>query len=297
MAPTKMVTGEYMNKPLLWLMLVCILSVVVILGLVAGAFTESIQRALTLPQAQAMGMNSMAPVKTVVPTVPTPSGATTTPTTGTMNGTGNSAGNGTGNGMGTGTATILAQDTFQRTDQSLWGAASDGRNWAGDANTLAAFSVTGMMGQIANGNGGLNAIIGSASSDAEVLVQGTINHYNGASINLGVVVRWSDTNNWYKLLIDANTLSIIKRVNGVSSTLAAIPFHAQDNMTYTLRFRAIGAMLSGKAWASNTTEPTNWMLLTNDTTLTTGQAGIRVLVQPTTVVRIAMFQATTATMM
>ena len=282
-----------MNKPLLWLMLVCVLTIVVILGLVAGAFTESIQRALTLPQAQAIGMSGMAPVKSVAPIKPT----VPTPTTGTMNGTGNSTGNGTGTNMGTGSATILAQDTFQRTNQPLWGAASDGRNWEGDANALAAFSVTGTMGQIANGNGGLNAVIGEASSDAEVLVQGTIDHYNGASVNLGVVLRWSDTNNWYKLLIDANTLSIIKRVNGVSSTLASIPFHAQDTMSYTLRFRVIGAMLSGKAWLSNTTEPTNWMLLTNDTSLTTGQAGIRVLVQPATVVRIAMFQATTATMM
>ncbi len=285
-----------MNKSLLWLMLVCVLSVVVILGLIAGAFSESIQRALTLPQTQAMGINGMAPVKPVVPVnptvpaMPTPSGAMNTPTTGNMNGTG------TGTGMGTGTATILAQDTFQRANQQLWGASSDGRNWEGDANTLTAFSIVGAMGQVVNGNGGLNAVLGPVNSDAEVLIQGTINHYNGASVNLGVVLRWNNANNWYKLLIDANSLSIIKRVNGVSSTLVFIPFHAQDNKSYMLRFRVIGAMLSGKAWLSNTTEPINWMVVTNDTALTTGQAGIRVLVQPTTIVHIAMFQATTATM-
>ncbi|HCI79906.1 MAG TPA: hypothetical protein DHW02_09455, partial [Ktedonobacter sp.] len=87
-----------MNKSLLWLMLVCVLSVVVILGLIAGAFSESIQRALTLPQTQAMGINGMAPVKPVVPVnptvpaMPTPSGAMNTPTTGNMNGTGTGTG-------------------------------------------------------------------------------------------------------------------------------------------------------------------------------------------------------------
>ena len=287
-----------MNRPLLWLMLVCALTIVVILGLVAGAFTESIQRALTLPHASAMGMNDMnganggmgvkpvAPVKPTVQAMPTPSGMMGTPMMGGTNGT----------GMGAGTVTTLAQDTFQRTNQSLWGMSSDGRNWEGDANTLASFSITGAMGQIANGNGGLNALLGPTSNDAEVLMQGSVNHFNGAAVNMGVVLRWTDTNNWYKLLIDANNLSIIKRVNGVSSTLTSIPFQAQDNTAYTLRFRIVGAMLFGKAWLSNTTEPANWMLLTNDTSLTGGQVGIRVLVQPTTVVHIASFQATTATM-
>jgi len=293
-----------MNKPLLWLMLVCTLAVVVITGLIAGAFADSIQRALTLPRTMGMNtvnggmgggmgdMGGMAPVKPTVPvkptTTPTSSGATSTPTMGTMTGTGMS--------MGKGTATVLAQDTFQRTDQSFWGMSSDGRNWAGDANTFASFSISGAMGQVANGNGGLNAVLGPLSSNAEVLAKGTINHYNGASVNLGVVLRWTDTNNWYKLLIDANTISIIKRVNGVSSILTSVPFHAQNNIAYTLRFRAIGAMLFGRAWTSNTTEPTNWMLLTNDTSLTGGQAGIRVLVQPATIVRISSFVETTAAM-
>lgn len=281
-----------MNKPVLWLMLLCILALVVIMGLVAGAFSDSIQRALTLPQVQAMGMNDAhggatptKPVQPVVPpTVTAMPSATSTPTMSDTDGM-----------EAMGTTTILAQDTFQRTDQPLWGIASDGRTWKGDANTLAAFSITAGTGTIINGQGGLNAVLGPTGSNVEVVVQGTINHYNGASVNFGVVLRWNDANNWYKLLIDAGTLTIIKRINGVSSTLVSIPFHAQDNATYTLRFRAIGAMLFASAWQSDTTQPTNWMLVTTDTSLTSGQAGIRVLVQPTTLVHIASFLATTAT--
>lgn len=231
----------------------------------------------TSPSAPTAQYTVITPTTKAMPTVSSSPLATSTPTTDTM------------------TGTVLAQDRFQRTDQPLWGMSSDGRTWAGDANTLTSFSITGTMGQIANGNGALNALLGPTKRNAEVLVQGTINHYHGAAVNLGVVLRWTNTNNWYKLLIDANTLSILKRVNGVSSTLASIPFHAQDTNSYMLRFRAVGAMLLGKAWLSNTTEPTDWMLVTNDTSLTRGQAGIRVLVQPTTIVHIAMFQATTAT--
>ena len=190
---------------------------------------------------------------------------------------------------------ILAEVTFQRPNQALWGMSSDGRSWEGDANALAAFSIADTMGQIAKGQGALNAVLGVVNSNVEVVVQGSIDHYNGTAVNLGVVLRWTNTNNWYKLLIDADTLSILKRQNGVSSTLASLPFQAKDGVGYTLRFRALGATLFAKAWPSDSTEPTNWMLLTNDTALTGGQTGIRVLVQPSTVVHITSFLATEAT--
>jgi len=75
-----------------------------------------------------------------------------------------------------------------------------------------------------------------------------------------------------------------------------VPFQAQDGTMYSLRFQAIGAMLFAKAWPVGTTEPTNWMLNITDTTLTTGQAGIRVLLQKATVATITSFLVTPATM-
>jgi hypothetical protein len=53
-------------------------------------------------------------------------------------------------------------------------------------------------------------------------------------------------------------------------------------------------MLFAKVWPSGTTEPQNWMLVVDDQTFTTGQFGIRVLEQPTTVITITAFNAETA---
>jgi hypothetical protein len=195
----------------------------------------------------------------------------------------------------TGTQTILAQDSFQRDNQVFWGASSDGRVWQGDANTRTAFSIVNAAGQIVHGQGTLNALLGPTSSNAEVVAQGSMNEYVGTTVNFGVVLRWSNANNWYKLLLDARSITLIKRVQGVSSTLASLPFVARENVSYILRFRAVGATLFAKVWPSSELEPVNWMLVSNDTSLLSGQAGIRVLVQPTTVARITAFLVTDAT--
>ncbi len=42
---------------------------------------------------------------------------------------------------------ILAQDTFQRPNQALWGTASDGHTWGGDANTVSVFSIVNTTGR------------------------------------------------------------------------------------------------------------------------------------------------------
>ena len=64
----------------------------------------------------------------------------------------------------------------------------------------------------------------------------------------------------------------------------------------TLRFRAIGTTLFAKVWPSATAEPQNWMLVTDDHTFPSGQFGIRVFEQPTTVISITSFIAITASM-
>jgi hypothetical protein len=157
------------------------------------------------------------------------------------------------------------------------------------------FSIIGNMGHIADGSGTFNAVLGPNKDNVEVLLQGSVNHFaaKGQS-NLGVVLRWSDANNWYKALIDNANLTILKRANGQGEVLSSVPFKAQDNTPYSLRFRAVGATLYAKVWPSNMPEPTNWMLTATDTALSTGQAGVRVLVQSDTVIKVALFQATAA---
>lgn len=258
------------------LLLIMVLLVVVIAGLVAGVFANSIQRALTVSATttNAATTTGQAAAKT--------QGAPKAVATATM--------------PLQGSTSVVAQDTFQRQDQTLWGTATDGRMWNGDANTSAAFSVAGKVGEIANKSGTFSALLGAQSnSNVEVLMTASLSNFNNnGTVNLGVVLRWGDTNNWYKALINGTQLSVLRRAQGVTTALGSAPFQAQGGVTYSLRFRAVGATLFARAWPSTMPEPTTWMVTTTDTTFTTGQVGVRVVIQPTSIVKVVSFTATTA---
>jgi hypothetical protein len=131
------------------------------------------------------------------------------------------------------------------------------------------------------------------------MLNGSINRFTGTT-NLGVVVRWTNIKHWYKAYIDGTHLMLIKPVNGPTAArnnsviLGKVPFTAQPGVLYSLRLRAVGGTLFARAWPSNATEPTTWMITASDPDLTTGQAGVRVLLQSGTVVKVVSFQATTA---
>jgi len=190
------------------------------------------------------------------------------------------------------TAQTLVQDTFQRPNQTFWGAASDGQEWEGDANTLTAFSIADNTGQIAaHAAGTYSAVIGPAVGYADVTLSATVNRFAGSInlVNLGVVLRWQDTNNWYKALIDGNNLSIDRHVKG-KATVTSVPFPAQDGRAYTLRFRAVGTALMAKAWPSDEAEPAGWMVTATDVSFASGQGGVRVVLQNTTRINVMSFK-------
>ncbi len=72
----------------------------------------------------------------------------------------------------------LGQDTFQRANQSLWGTASDGNKWAGDANTSSAFSISGDIGKVASGSGSYSAVLGATATNADVVFSSSISSFN-----------------------------------------------------------------------------------------------------------------------
>lgn len=244
-------------------------------GLIASVFAGSIERALVLPPKHT-GIQQTA-TTTIIPTRgSTPTAMIPTPAVTAMN--------------------VLAQDTFQRPDQSLWGTASDGRSWEGDANApknTHIFSIAGSRGVIMHTQGTLNAILGPVSTNVEVTASGSVSHFGG-TINFGVVLRWTDAKNWYKALINGTQFVLLKRVNGVTTQLGAQAFTAQGNTLYTVRLRAIGAVLFAKVWPSADMEPTGWMVNVTDTSLTTGQGGVRVLVQSDVIVHLAAFSESLA---
>ncbi len=201
---------------------------------------------------------------------------------------------------GTGT-TFLAQDTFQRANQTLWGTATDHQVWAGDANTSQDFSIAGQTGQIhrtANGHALYTAVLGAAAADAEVLVTGMMDQYSDAnhSSHFAVMLRWTSNNHYYKAYIDGKNLSFLKRLSPTQGpTFASISFPAQAGTSYTLRFRIVGNTLSARVWQTGTTEPTQWTLTATDNDITAaGNGGLRPQLDQNVTLNVTSFQLTTA---
>ncbi len=187
---------------------------------------------------------------------------------------------------------IIAQDTFQRSNQTFWGTASDGHVWGGDANKQTGFSINNNAGQIVEtSNSNMNAILGTLVSNAEVLVSGSMSTM-GNSNSLGVVLRWNSASNFYKALINGSSLIIQKNIGGTVTVLSSVTFKATANTSYLLRFNVIGTTLSAKAWQTGTTEPANWMATASDSSITSGYAGLRMLEQAGTTATITSFLAT-----
>lgn len=184
----------------------------------------------------------------------------------------------------------LAQDTFQRANQMYWGMASDGHTWAGGANSSKVFSINANTGQLANGSTSYNAILGPGATDAEVLFTGSMSSFSNT--DLGAVLRWTNGDNWYKVGINGNKLVLQKRVNGTTTTLAAVSFSATAGTSYTLRFRVVGTTLYAKVWKTGNAEPGSWMLTKTDSTFSSGYCGLRMLVQGGAKATITSFVAT-----
>lgn len=266
-----------MNKRLT---LLAMLSVLVIGGIISSFFSDPIQNALTLKMPAISSSNTTDTEQKKASQ--TPMG----PTVGSQHPTPSIQAQPM-------QVNALAQDTFQRNNQQLWGNASDGNSWGGDANTIGVFSINNATGQIAHGNGAVDATLGPEQSNVDVLIRGSVNYF-GSGANLGVVLRWSNAQNWYKAFVDGQSLTILKSVKGVSSQLRTIPFAAQGGRMYAIRFRAIGAMLFVRAWRSDMQEPNQWMIVTSDLNLTSGKAGIRVVLVPDTVMSMTSFVTTPA---
>ena len=172
----------------------------------------------------------------------------------------------------------VGTDSFQRANQALWGTASDGQVWGGDANTQGVFSIKGNAGVVSNTAGNsYSAVLGPAVSNAEVVATGSMSAFSNS--NLGTVLRWTDGNNWYKAFIDGANLVVQKKVAGSTTVLATAPFAAAAGTAYTIHFRVMGSTLTANAWAASGSEPSGWMITTTDTALTSGRCGLRFLTQ------------------
>ena len=198
----------------------------------------------------------------------------------------------TSSSTSTAAGTVLAQDTFQRSNQTSWGTSSGGQTWGGDANGSTAFSITSNSGRVTNGSTSYNAVLGPLSTNAEVSFTGSFDNYTTNTI--GAVLHWTDGNDWYRAYLDGASLIVQKMVLGIPTVLAAAPFTATPGTSYNVRFRIVGTTLSTVAWAKNTTQPTSWMIVTTDSTLLIGYSGLRIQELSNNTATFTSFQATTA---
>src|SRR6266581_10073 len=94
---------------------------------------------------------------------------------------------------------FLAQDTFQRPNQTYWRTASNGMIWGGDANSSSSFSINNNAGLIKPSSAAnLNAVLGLSVANAEVFMSGSMTALAGGANSLGVMLRWSNPSNYYR---------------------------------------------------------------------------------------------------
>jgi len=187
-------------------------------------------------------------------------------------------------------ASALAQDSFARANQPLWGAASDDQAWGADAAKAQAFSIANRSGIVGNASGIFDATLGPRASDSEVVFSGSVSRFSAS--NMGTLLRWTDANNLYKVFIDGTNLTALKKVNGVVTVLQSVPFSAQGGRSYTMLARIAGTGIAASVWPTGQAQPTGWMLTTNDTSLASGYDGLRLIVQNGITISITAFLET-----
>ena len=185
---------------------------------------------------------------------------------------------------------ILAQDTFQRANQVSWGISSDRLAWGADAKSSQSFAIVNHTGQVTNGNGVYDAIIGPVAVNSEVVFSGSLTNYTSSS--LGAVLRWKDANNLYKVFLGGGQLILLKKVAGVVTELKTVAFPVKDGASYTFRCRAVGQLLLAGVWPTGQVEPQTWMLTVTDKDLQSGYDGMRLVVQNGTTATITSFTET-----
>jgi hypothetical protein len=175
---------------------------------------------------------------------------------------------------------LIASDTFMRANQVFWGTASDGQSWGADANTMAPpFAISGKTGLLTSGAAGVSysGTLGPTAVDADVLVSGDLDVVN-QSCNFGPVARFVDGGDFYKAYLDGVDFVLQRNVGGVKLVLGAVGKPIVPGSVWNIRLQVQGTTLNARAWLSTSAEPSGWDLTATDAALSSGQVGIRALV-------------------
>ena len=83
----------------------------------------------------------------------------------------------------------------------------------------------------------------SGSADQAIEADVTIRAFSGTSPWAGFLLRYTDLQNYYYLLVDKNSVQIRKIVNGAFEPIATAPLALVLNRTYRFRIEAVGSRL------------------------------------------------------
>jgi hypothetical protein len=158
---------------------------------------------------------------------------------------------------GTWTNAPLANDTFNRANQSGLGTTTDGQAYTQIGTGTVAISSN--TGTITNTTGDVHMLPGSKTAGDEQAV--TRFQISAATISAGLELRYVDANNFYRLKATQNSLIITSVITNVTRTLASATPTLALNTWYRMRFAVVGdgpINFYGRVWADNATEPATW---------------------------------------
>lgn len=168
------------------------------------------------------------------------------------------------NATGYRTTAPLASDTANRLNvASGFGTSATGMTYT--QNGTATTNLTSNELQILNTTGDVHMVAGSSTSTDEDAV--TRFSLSISTISAGLELRYTDTNNFYRLSTSNTTITITKMLLGFSSTLQTTANALSTGTYYWMRFRVSGTYpvtLQGRIWADGTTEPTTWNITATD---------------------------------
>lgn len=188
----------------------------------------------------------------------------------------------------------IITDIFNRSETGQWGTANLGGNWTDEGGSPSDFSVTTVapggfdagVHHTDTGTGPLYSTIGSGIDEVDIRTVLFLQNpagIDGGGVQMGVVLRYQDTDNHYQVRVivaDPDlTAQIVLVEGGVETVLAeqVFPLAGFFNALTFLRVQASGEVIRAKVWDVNDAEPVQWPqgLAVADTTFPAGAVGLR----------------------
>lgn len=171
---------------------------------------------------------------------------------------------------GTRSTAPLGNDLMIRANQSGWGTAFDGQTWVKVGTGTDAISTD--EATITNTTGDVHEILGNMTwinEDATVRFS-----LSASTIAAGVELRYIDSNNFYRLYVNATTINVVKVQGGVTFILKTGTVALSIGVYYRMRYRVVGSTAGstfhyGEVWPDQILEPiisnsNSWTILAQE---------------------------------